>query len=234
MDYVHYTLQRMGKWGIILSYLASLVFITLLYLGIIAGDLLEPLERTLGSVVLVLFLTYQLFNQLKLLNSLDESQFFSYPLTNLEEATRNVEDKGINALYVGKVAQMSKFIDWNKISKHLKSAVNLKQSYDPNVEHQENTSVSIFLPADNVLGIKYSDGLYQFVQLRTTSNDLHLAMQLINKYRDMGIRVDGNYEKLKVAPEQFTPRRLRKMIIVIFVVTVTFILVSVYTAGTNL
>lgn len=234
MNYIHYTLQRMGKWGIILSYLASLVFIALLYSGVTADELLEPFERTLTSVVLLVFLTYQLFIQLRSLGNLDESLFFSYPLTTLEEIKRNAETKGINALYIGKVAQMKRFVDWNVISKHLKSAVNLKQSYDPNVERKENTSVPSFLPADNVLGVKYADDLYQFVQLRTASNDLHLAIRLIDKYRDKGTRVDGNYEKLKDTPEQFTPKRWLKMILVIFVVTFTFMLVSVYIAGTYL
>lgn len=234
MNHIHYLLQRMGKWGIILSFLASLFFIALLYLGIIAEELLEPFERTLTSVVLLLFLTYQLFNQLRSLNNLNEALFFSYPLTTLEEVDRNVESKGVNALYIGKVAQMKKFVDWNEISKYLKSAVNLKQSYDPNVKHQENTSVPSFLPADNVLGVKYADGLYQFVQLRAASNDLHLAILLINKFRDGGTRVDGSYERLKDASEQLTPKRWLKMILVIFMVTVTFMLISVYIAGTYL
>lgn len=166
--------------------------------------------------------------------------FAPYPITTLVEVGKNSVTKSAQRFYLGKAKDMKSFSLWAPLFKELSVALNHPDIYyDPSIPStpvysddivRTNISITTFLPAANILGVQYNDGTFHFVQLWPASNDLHEAVGLLKSYHEKNIPIDGEYEKLKDAPEQFTPQRLIKMWIFIFVVIAAFAVLAVSVA----
>ena len=229
MYYIHILLQKLGTWGMIASYLLALFFIILLYLGVVAKDQLEQADRTILAIVLFFTITYTYARHFYASGKFDESLFYTYPITTLTEIKNNAQSQGGESFYIGKVAKMADVIDWQTLREQYGYAKNIMTAYDPSV-NKNRQSIKLF-GQEKVLGIKYKNGLAQFMQIEPASNDLFEAVEFITPFVNGGVRVAGDFERLKNVPPQFTTKNWIKMIAIIFVVVVSFMLVSVFIAG---
>lgn len=229
MQYIHSLLQKLGPWGVAGSYLLSLIFIVLLYFGVIAEDQLEQTDRTILAVVLFLAITYTYARHFYASGKLDESLFYTYPITTLSEIENNVQVQQVESFYIGVASRIRNVPSWENLGKQYYYAKSTKTAYDPNI-NKNRQSIKLF-GNEKVFGVRYANGLVQFTQIEPVSNDLFETIELITPFASKGVPVYGDFEKLKDAQPKFTTKRWIKMITIIFVVVVTFMLISVFIAG---
>ena len=226
MYYIHSLLQRLGTWGLAGSYLLSLVIIILIYFGVIIEDQLEQTDRTILAITSFLAITYLYTKHLYASDKLDKSLFYTYPITTLNEIKNNVQSRQIESFYIGATSKIQKVSGWENIAKQYFYATNTITAYNPDIDRNRQ-SLKLF-GNEKVLGVKYTDGLFQFTQIEPISNDLFESIEYLKPFVSEGIHVHGDFEKLKNAQSQFTAKRWIKMIVIIFVVIVIFGFISIF------
>ncbi len=225
----------------------QLCVIGLLYISPLTDALLTPLTKILTTIFVVSIILCRFFWEKKRIQNVSISLFENYPITSVSQMSLNAERLGVAHIFIGKAIEMKKSPTWQGLFKEFSLVVKTAAYYDPvtytpqnlyttalsffgNDTGPFNTSITSFLPASNILGIQYTNGLYQFSQLHYASNEIREAIQFISPYAQQGIPIDGSFEKLKSFPEQFTPKRIRQMVLLIVLCTLCFMVVSIYVA----
>lgn len=228
MHFIHLALRRLGWWGIVSSYLLTLIATALLYAGVIGGDI-EESERSLIAILLFVVATYFFARNLYGKGKLDDSLFYAYPITSLSEVQDSVTQLGAARYFIGNASRMKSSREWSTLLNQYRYAVMIETAFHPSLSTESRESRGFGW--DLILGVKYTNGLVQFVQITPGSNGLFETMQFLKPFAAAGTPVDGDFEKYLNAKEQFTRRSWIKMCLLIFVIIVPFIFISVWFAG---
>lgn len=124
---------------------------------------------------------------------------------------------------------MKRTPDWETLGEQYSYAKHSETAHDPALDQQRRSAK--WFGRETILGVKYKDGLAQFVQIEPVSNDLFEAIECIKPFVGKGTPVYGEFEALKNAQPQFTTKRWTILIAIIFVITALFLLGSVLIVG---
>lgn len=230
------------KRGIIATFLLSVYGLFILYKNGIPGVSFTEDKYILFGIseisatdahfiffLSLLFLTFSFFRQVSSKEISDLQKYVQPAFTTIETIIGNKDLYGVQTAFIGSESALLRTSEFVGVYEDYKKLRKSSFYYDKVIDY--NRRLTKWNPNAKHLVVKYQDGRYQFSELGTVSNERNLAVQFLKTLTEEGVPVEGEYESLKDAPEQFSPKIWSRIFIMIFIGTIIFIVMSVIAVG---